>query len=482
MEAKKVYESIAQLLNNIVKQEQLRYELSNNTEFRHLFVKQINNMLALENEHNQIYNNVTWAMVFGKSIVKITEQKQRIEKPENKSIEDIYADYSAFISFTTKTFIVGRNQLVDDKVKFTEQDVIFNSTLTEDIKQKYKAIEDEKKAAEQAEIDAKKAAEAKDKKGFNSNSQKQDDYTNTNNNNNNYYNSNGFNAQANMFNNMPIHPMQDPRFYPYNQKPKWMPMAKYAIAILAIIAGIMLIVQMSILMTTKIDYSDSTYATAYGFSDGIWKLNKKWGDIYNNVFPTLMPLAQSSLQNIMSFFLYLLPPIYLAFSAFKKPRNIREKYRAGIWPIFFTIIFFATSIMSLVPFVSDNNIKSNFGTFFKTICDLETISPNINGFWDVVMTNYGHNINVATSLTIVALTLLCLTVVAGIVLIIFNPRVDQQKVAFANMEFQKATAAMMQGQHYEINPSIYENNEEVINAKEGKITTWFKGLFNKKKK
>jgi hypothetical protein len=54
----KVYESIIFLLNNIVKNEKLKYFLIKNIEFRNNFLKQVNSLLTLEKDFEQEYETV----------------------------------------------------------------------------------------------------------------------------------------------------------------------------------------------------------------------------------------------------------------------------------------------------------------------------------------------------------------------------------------------------------------------------------------
>ncbi|ATZ18764.1 hypothetical protein ESOMN_v1c03820 [Williamsoniiplasma somnilux] len=474
MEPNKIYESIVELLYNVIKNEKLRYELTKDADFKNQIVNQINNILFLEKENAQNYNNVQWATTFAKAIVKITNEKQRFEKPEQKKSEDIYAEYSSFISYVTKTFEIGRNELVESKIKFTEQDVMFISIMNDEIKAKYKLIEDEKIAAEKAVADAEKKSKSNNQNNNYSNN-------NFNQAGQNPFGGNGFNAQDNYFSNMPVHPMQDPRFYPYNIKRKWMPIAKYIIAAFTIFTTLFLIVTMAMLMSTKIDFSGSNYVSDY--TNGAFL---SWQDIFKSDFkdtPTALALAGVSFQTIMSYFFFILPSIYIGVSAFRKPRSMRDKYRIGLWPVIFTIIFFTFEIVSLISYVDSNHIKTSFGKILKIIVDPEKAKEtNLNAFWNVVMNNYGSRINTLTLMADLSIAFLSLSIVVGGVILALNPRLDRNKIAFANMEFQKAAAAMMQGQNYTMDQSLYENDDEVINSKETKFSKWWNDFIKKFKK
>jgi hypothetical protein len=63
-------------------------------------------------------------------------------------------------------------------------------------------------------------------------------------------------------------------------------------------------------------------------------------------------------------------------------------------------------------------------------------------------------------MSIVALVFVVITVVFGIGLLVINPRVDREKIMHANSEYQKAVMAAKQGQKYEMDPSLFEKEDE----------------------
>ncbi|MBY7704290.1 hypothetical protein JIY74_29030 [Vibrio harveyi] len=63
---------------------------------------------------------------------------------------------------------------------------------------------------------------------------------------------------------LPVMPLQDPRFYPYNSKPKFMPIFKMVLSILSIISTLLVISTLVFLSLTNIDISSDDYAKTFG--------------------------------------------------------------------------------------------------------------------------------------------------------------------------------------------------------------------------
>ncbi|WP_026389789.1 hypothetical protein [[Acholeplasma] multilocale] len=481
MESNKIYSSVAHLLNNVIKVEKLRYYLNSNTEFKDKFITQVNNMLALEIDFNEELNEVKWAKEFGKSIVKITGLKQRIEKSENKDLDSIYAEYAEFITYIVKNFKTPRTKLIDDSINFTVEDVKFNSVLNETMKTKWKEKELEAKAKEEAKL----AEEAKVEK-VNPEDVKVNENPNQGQNMGNmgagagmFGPGMGFNPQQNFVNNMPIHPMQDPRFYPFDRKPSWMPFAKMGLAIVSIIASILLIVGLSYVMATRIEVRTEDYAIKLFGNDGpFWVLK----DNYTGEFPNSVSLAGTfgfSTMNIFSYIFIVLPSVYIAFDAFKKPNNMRMKYKAGMWPIIFMIMFFGINIATIVNMVSIDNIERVWNKNFDTVL-ADFNGDKFKDFFSLLYSNNASKFDAGSTLMVVALAMICVSIAFGIVLLIMNPKLDRQKIGRANMEFQNAVGMAMQGKSYTMDQSLYEDDNDVIIKEKSKFALWIKKVFGKK--
>ncbi|ATZ16360.1 hypothetical protein JN01_0599 [Entomoplasma freundtii] len=486
MEPNKVYKSLVYLAYNVVKHERLRYELDNKAIFRDQFVKQINNMLALEKDFNQTFNNQTWTTVFAQAIVKVTQQKQRFEKRDGLSVEEIYADYSSFLSYTSTTFEVGRNTLTEEIVNFSPDEVLIDATLTDQTKNHYRELEKERLERE------KQAQETKDKPKPEFSSSQNQERTYSQQNNNSFFGGGGY-ANVNT-----MDPRQNPRFYPYMSKPKWMPTLKYVFAGLVILATLMLIATSIAMMTVKMNLGPNNTSNPFGnalFGEAMWASHKGNWDSFltkslrdsNAKFPLNWSLMSANVGSILSLVFYSLPAIYIGYAVFRKPRSLKEKYRLSMMSVIFMFIMFFVAGSNIFNVMSAHQISKNFEETFKRIFDNEFVGDNSNynfkAFWAVMMEKHGAGIEATSIIADIAVALIAVSVVLGIVMLVLNPRLDRQKMMHAMTEYQRANIAMMQGQSYQVDPSLFDDDTQTIKAKkETKFGTWWKKTFTKKDK
>ncbi|ATZ17324.1 hypothetical protein ELUMI_v1c06020 [Williamsoniiplasma luminosum] len=493
IDAKKVYKSLVYLSLNIIKNEKLRFEIFDKANFRNDFVAQINNMLTLEKDFDVNMDDVQLAQTFAKAIVKITESKQRFEKNE-KTIDEIYAEYSSFLSETIKQFEVGRNELVNETLKITEEDILYSAIMNEAIKSKYKDLEKTQKAEEEKNKQAEEAAK------------KQQEEPKKNNQNTNQGQGQGFfggfggpQYQGQGIGEMPIPPSRDPRFYPYNAKPQWMPITKKVIAIIVVIASIILLINNIYMMTIKITFPEAYWREFLfnkippNFNDeAFWKsvLNLKLitdlgaGKVVNIPFD----LQGIGFKSVFNFILGILPAIYISFDAFRKPRSIKEKYRMNFFPVMFVVIFLGMSLFPVISVLTEGNIKDLFknNPFLRAGADGQTLFAtgtklNFDGLWNLLSNDYGHKFSTVSIFSIMSLVFISLSLVAAITILVLNPKLDRQKQMRANAEFQKAMMYMSQGQSYQMDQSLYDNPDEVIIKNPSKFSIWWNKTFKKKK-
>jgi hypothetical protein len=203
MEPNKVYESIVKMLFNVVRNDELKYHIYKNEDYRKQFLGLINDLLTLELTAEAKYHDKQWATTFGKAIVIITGQKQRLEKNE-KTVDGIYEDYSKFLTYTNKDF--GIDNLSETAIIFSQEEILMDAKLSP---QKIAHFEEKAAKLKQEQVEAEKQT-AQDET---TSDQVKQEETN--------FNSRADNPYLNdIQNKMPIPPTSDPRFYPYAKKPK----------------------------------------------------------------------------------------------------------------------------------------------------------------------------------------------------------------------------------------------------------------------
>ncbi|WP_027063222.1 hypothetical protein [Mesoplasma seiffertii] len=473
MKSNKVYESIIFLLSNIIKNEKLRYFLIKNSEFRSNFLKQVNALLTLEKDFEQEYQEVKWSTVFGKAIVKLTAEKIRLEKIENADIDLIYAQYSEFISYVGKTYEVEHKELLDQMVAISQETVLANAKLSKEKLESFEEAEKTKQAQEQPEVEKVNPENiafgggigANPNQGFNQGFNQQG------------FNQNNFGGPVG---GLPIHPMQNPYFYAFDRKNKYMPIMKIILAVVSSIAAVLLIITMSLVVSFKAEIGDTEI-------NNIFKNLTTPGKLYYHLPGTStyqlvgignLPLSVANQPvNWISYFFYILPPLYLWLDINKKMRvngktvqPAKIKYRVGTFTVVFLIIAYGFSIFSIYRFVSVGNFESLWWSFFKNMYmnydkETEKLSNPVTIetfklFWAKLVELNGSKFSTVSAMAIVALVVIVMTVTFGVALLIINPRVDREKIMRANNEYQKAVMAAMQGQKYEMDPTLFDKEEE----------------------
>jgi len=71
----------------------------------------------------------------------------------------------------------------------------------------------------------------------------------------------------------------------------------------------------------------------------------------------LAAMGSGGFLSIITFVFYTIPVIYLGYACFARPKSNREKYRISYFALFFTILFFALSIIQIYRFASPDSLK-----------------------------------------------------------------------------------------------------------------------------
>ncbi|WP_031542836.1 hypothetical protein [Mesoplasma photuris] len=490
MEPIKVYEQIVIALNNVFKHDKLRYKLSTDSKWRKLVLKQVNNLLALELNNNTTFNELQWAKSFGKALLKVTKSTNlRIEKSV-KLVDEIENDYNDLLTFAVKEYRVTKTKLTNVS-EFTFETLKANSVLTDEVIK----IQKENEAKETAE---KTKTENPSDQNMNAESQKVDaeNIKVNQNQQTNFNQQNPFMGGPNMggmgqgidptmFQNMPIHPMQDIRYYPFDRKPKWMPIMKKVLAILTVLASIFLVAGLVYVNTAKIDMHDGIIDAITSGTNNTWILSdegEKLSDNQLKLFNNISISAQIGFMNWFSMFFYILPTLYICGGAFRQHKSDRTRYRTGIMSIMFMIMFFGMSIFTISGFVNLDGFENSWGKLFKTLDYYFILDGKPSDLWNAVMQQDGVStmFNTASILMIVAIVFISLSIVIGVMLIIANPKPDREKNARANLEYQKATASFLQGGKYEMDPTLFQDDVEI--KEKSKFSLWIEKTFKNGKK
>ncbi|AXK51160.1 hypothetical protein [Spiroplasma alleghenense] len=454
MEAKqKQYEDILNILNNIVHDEKLRTNLFSDEKFRDLFVSQVNNLLSLEIDNNLTFSDKKWAAIFGKSLVNITKQKIKFSKIDNNTEDNIFADYTMLANFVTKEFNFEKEELLKIN-EITEEGIKDNSSVTPEMKKNF--LTDDKVNPDIEIVDKdKEIPNTKNSEGFNNNPQ-------------------GLVAP-------PLHPRQDPRFYPYKTKPPGIRIAKYMIgASLLLLTSILLIffiLGISRRYNFGIDNNDIS-----GLFNGfhVWnpedKLYNKFivagGNVnLSNLNIISSPFGDAQLIN-PGFWIYAIAGfcIYRGLKFFSTSRNRVEEYTYGLGNAVFVWIIVVMFIAMYSQYLSEDWIKNSYKNHIKInffnesegalkIYPLEKFNSDFEVFWKDF--NSKSIFLPMRILAIISTTISSFVALLSIMLIAINPKGDLEKLKLADMEYQKMLSELMQGRKYEMSSSLYEKDDFV---------------------
>ncbi|MDQ0568088.1 hypothetical protein [Mycoplasma yeatsii] len=464
------------LARNILKTERLRYFIYKDNQFKNKFLTLINNIFTLEANYDQNIDGETFAKQFAKAFILITNQKekQRFETFDNKTEEEMFSDIDTIIKSIIKEFKVAKTKLVDQTEKITSSEIQTLSVLSEEIISKWdQKLQQEDKPKQQENIKTQNEQENVEVNQNNQTVQQQD------------MNEIFKQFNQNMFENLknkelPVLPIQDPRFYPYNSRPKFMPIFKIILSILSIISTILAISTLLFLSLSFLDISSNEYAERLGANSWTHFMDDNRAQILKKI--PLGGLKLIGVQGISLALLHILPAVLICSYTFKSNQNNREKYRMKLMPVILFVVMFGMMLGTLFSFISSKNIEASWkrDLFDQLIQNnKDQFKNNFNNFWTLVTQNYGSKINIATILSAVCLSITIFTLIVAVILLVVNPKLDKERIIKANIEHQKAVMAIMSGESYEIDLSLYDT-EEIEIKEPNKLQLFIMKLKNKK--
>lgn len=469
------------LTRNILKMEKLKYFIYKNNQFSEKFLILINNILTLESNHNQSLEGENFSKAFAKAFVLITnsKEKQRFETFDNKTEDEMLIDIDLIIKQIVKEFKVAKTKLVDQSEQITSSEIQKLSILTEQNINKWdQKLQEESKQDEEIKVEDQKQNTGAEQE--NVNTQQQTNLINQQDMNNifNMFNSNMIENLQNK--ELPVMPLQDPRFYPYNSKPKFMPIFKMVLSILSIISTLLVISTLVFLSLTNIDISSDDYAKTFGVNSWTDFMDSNIAKFLNSI--PLGGLKVNNIRGVLLALMHVVPAILICSYTFKSNQNNKEKYRMKLMPVVLFLIMFGMILGTLFSFISSKNIEATWkNDLVQQLIqkNQDQFKNNFNKFWQLVIQNYGSKINIATILSAICLSITIFTLIVALILLVVNPKIDKERIIKANIEHQKAVMAIMNGESYEIDPLLYDN-EEIEIKEPNKFQLFIMKMKNKK--
>jgi len=464
MEAKKVYESIIKLLFNVIRNDELKYYLYTDKKYREKFVNLVNNLLTLEIDDNASYNEHQWAKTFGQAIVIISKEKQRIQKNE-KSLNEVYADYTDFISLTSTEY--KKFNLTDTKINFLPEDILNDSKISEEKIEQIK----EKIAADQKLNDTSKTDVIGAGSTIKQNKIENEEYQNPNIN---------FNSQIKQLK-VVENPLTNPRFYSYNKKQRWFPIIKKVFAIFLLLTVVAMTAISIFTLVSTINFPDDSGSISHWVIKST-KENDPSKLLSEYVYSYSIDAGAGPVLSKITFIIItLLFSAYISYSLFRKPRNLNEKYRMNSWVLIGSFLLVIINIVNAYPYLDPGFLKSRWEGILRAAIDTTSFNlADFNKWWSEIFES--KNIILGQGLAIFSFVMMISLTLFTLVIMFVQPRRDREKIQRAVTEYQNAIGAMMQGQEYEMDPTLFDNDEETIIVKKSKFRLWLDDRKSKKNK
>lgn len=429
--ANQVYRAIVLALANGFLNARTRAGLVVKQPVREALVNQIMNLLGLEKRFNCRCDNRQYAVVFAQALANVTGDKATIAQSE-LSITDIDAKYNQFLTVLEEELALKPAIFKDESVNL--QTKTFASLQSLSLAAAQRLLHPTPKKHPQAQVEQQQ------------HQQRTADERTTN------QTPLGFKFNREFFNwnpgkipggNFPRHPIYDARFYPYQTKWQYFPVVKYVVAGLCALTSAVSFFTVLLCLLKPIEVKISG-----------WSLGDKGiviGDETDGFGLHLMPL-NSILFGVGWFaaIATLIPGTWIAFAAFSNQKLDRNRYAIGRVSLLFAIIMYGSSLYSLLSFL----VPMSFNRYLKSLFS-DPAGGEVNRLVDYL--NQSSFYTAVWILSIFAAVIVFTSIVALVVLLFLDPKIDRQKIMRAHAEYQKAVAARYNGQEYQIDPTLFES-------------------------
>ncbi|WP_338990025.1 hypothetical protein [Spiroplasma endosymbiont of Seladonia tumulorum] len=477
MKENKLYAHIVYTLYSIFNDDNIKAQVIVNQDFKKLVIQQICNLLTLEKEFNANLNDNKFTLSFAQVLADITNESKTIEKVDVATFNMLDEEYVAFVQYIVSNFGVEKNyitrenivtnELINATADFTDEKAIDNAREKLKVKANEEAAdESQPEVGQERGIGGIGASMGGISPDF-SDPSKFD-----------------MSQMMQQMANMPIHPSLDPRFYFYTSKPKYMPIFKKNVAGFVILASALLILlwflnsYLNIYLDTKVIVytipGTSAIVIIGGVADSaLHNANNNFSEVFSFGSKYKFLLMQSAGLQTFSGILSILPGIFLGYELLGKKRFKRDNYVVRFWPVGLSIIILLYSSLSLIQVLLPNVVEKYFnsisvpngGYIIKNDPQLEITGWLLLPDSDLTMTINSLVSEVYNSTTYQVLHIFTIiSMIAGllagimvIILAVLAPKTDRNKLIRANTEYQKAVTAMMNGQKYEMDPTLFDD-------------------------
>lgn len=236
---------------------------------------------------------------------------------------------------------------------------------------------------------------------------------------------------------LPQHPTTNPKFYPYMNKPKYIPLLK------KILSGFFLLTTVLTLVTYILTY----------FVTGTHVIKTLGEEVYYNFGQQLQSMILTIIMTIVlnGGFLY---------SILKPPKLGRDLYRTSYFLIIILMLWIVYTVVNLIFIMRDDSILRTFDSFLGKDGEVDSGAlawiKGLSTFKAFQVLTY---VTTASSILPIAIIL---------VIAILNPRINRNKIMRANAEYQNAINNALNGKPYEMDPTLFNDSLDKHNKKDTK--------------
>lgn len=412
-----LYNEILSTLFNSLNNPIVRNEIKSNKNILKYLELQISNLLFLETVLSKELTTKKLAKEFLQLTANITNLSLSITKSPKKSRIEILEDRNLLIvTIVNSCKGVERESL--EKVRFIDKNSLASLNNQIAALSDFTSEEPLITSSEESNFNQEKNLE---------NLNQQNQINNLNNSNIKDFNNNM--ANLTRLGLLPQHPASNPNFYPYLTKPLVIPKLRKILSGMLIFSSLFIIITMIITLFVK---GQLLFDTIKG--------------------PTNFTLSQTNnwLILIMTIILY----FSFAYIFIKPTKILREKYHTSYFMLGLLFFWLVVTISYFFWEISD----SYYENFFLQIVKKENL-PEGGVSTIVAAMKKLPNFEVFKIFAIITAVILILPLILVLILILINPRLDRNKVIRANSEYQNAINAALNGQKYDIDPSLFDNDE-----------------------
>ncbi|WP_342258084.1 hypothetical protein [Spiroplasma endosymbiont of Nomada ruficornis] len=237
---------------------------------------------------------------------------------------------------------------------------------------------------------------------------------------------------------LPQHPATNPKFYPYMNKPKYIPLLKKILSAFFLLTTVLAI---------------ATYILTY-FIAGTFQIKN------NSTLPVYYNLAQQSKTIVFTIVTTIVLNGGFLYSILQPPKLGRDLYRTSYFLIVILIFWIIYTISNLIYMITNDSLLRTFISFLDKG---DEINPNALPWLKGLATFKAFQI-----LTYITATSAILPIAIILVIAILNPKIDRNKIMRANSEYQNAINNALSGKPYEIDPSLFDDSLDNDNKKDTK--------------